>query len=42
MFYIDDVPWHGLGTRLNKPATAQEVIQAAQLDLKLVKLTAWN
>jgi phage/plasmid-like protein (TIGR03299 family) len=37
MFFTGDVPWHQLGRRLQKPATAAEAMEAAQLDYTVVK-----
>ena len=37
MFYTGDVPWHQLGRKLDRPATAAEAMEAARLDYTVVK-----
>lgn len=35
MFYYGETPWHGIGTKLNNPATSEEAIKAAKLNYQI-------
>jgi len=42
LFYYGEVPWHGLGTKLDQVATAEEAIAAAQLDWEVKSIPVYT
>lgn len=43
MFYVGGVPWHGLGTRLERPpSTAAAAMKAANLDWQVIKVPLYG
>ena len=36
MFYVREVPWHGLGIRVEETLTSQEALSAAGLNWRVI------